>query len=158
MKRRVQLGGLTSDVMRGHARFLALTVSVIKREHVHKYECIEFEKRETLVASFPYNLVSGRAEQLPNTISAGFTKLDALVNPVRGMLYLVTARCFRVHRIRLKKTKFAYRAALIFTICFLCLPPFGRSFIHEPLSYDVLSRHPPYSTLFAIFLSFPSSL
>lgn len=43
MKRRVQLGGLTSDVMRGRARFLALTVSVIKREHVHKYECIEFE-------------------------------------------------------------------------------------------------------------------
>lgn len=28
------------------------------------------------------------------------------LNPVRGMLYLVTARCFRVHRIRPKKIKF----------------------------------------------------
>lgn len=33
--------------------------------------------RALCVVLFPFNLVSGRAEQLPNTISGGFTKLDA---------------------------------------------------------------------------------
>lgn len=33
--------------------------------------------RALCAALFPFNLVSGRAEQLPNTISGGFTKLDA---------------------------------------------------------------------------------
>lgn len=85
--------------------FPALIVSIVETRmnvlHIRgKRSCARYASfcsRLTWFPDVPNSSQIRLAEALRN-----LTRL----NPVRGMLYLVTARCFRVHRIRPKKIKF----------------------------------------------------
>lgn len=86
-------------------RFPALIVSIVETRmnvlHIRgkrsRARYASFCSRLTWFPDVPNSSQIRLAEALRN-----LTRL----NPVRGMLYLVTARCFRVHRIRPKKIKF----------------------------------------------------
>lgn len=88
-----------------NAHFLALIVSIVQT----RTNVLHIRGKRSRVRYAP---LCSRLTWFPGVPNSSQIRLaEALrnltrLNPVRGMLYLVTARCFRVHRIRPKKIKF----------------------------------------------------